>query len=40
MAPSPMQNAEVFALTYGSLVRQLIMDFEDLDEVNKQLETM
>ncbi|KAF6260821.1 NO signaling/Golgi transport ligand-binding domain-containing protein [Scenedesmus sp. NREL 46B-D3] len=33
-------NAEIFTLTYGSLVRQLIADFEDLDEVNKQLEKM
>jgi hypothetical protein len=34
------QNAEVFALTYGSIIRQLITDFEDLEEVNKQLDTM
>eukprot|EP00195_Chlamydomonas_chlamydogama_P004817 CAMPEP_0202898732 /NCGR_PEP_ID=MMETSP1392-20130828/7176_1 /ASSEMBLY_ACC=CAM_ASM_000868 /TAXON_ID=225041 /ORGANISM="Chlamydomonas chlamydogama, Strain SAG 11-48b" /LENGTH=183 /DNA_ID=CAMNT_0049584741 /DNA_START=96 /DNA_END=647 /DNA_ORIENTATION=+ len=33
-------NAEIFTLTYGSIVRQLISDFEDLEEVNKQLETM
>jgi hypothetical protein len=36
----PSQNAEIFTLTYGSIVRQLIADFEDLDEVNKQLEQM
>lgn len=35
-----LQNAEIFTLTYGALVRQLISDFEDLDEVNRQLETM
>lgn len=35
-----MQNAEIFTLMYGSLVRQLISDFEDLEEVNKQLDTM
>jgi hypothetical protein len=35
-----MQNAEIFTLTYGSIVRQLISDLEDLDEVNKQLEQM
>lgn len=35
-----VQNAEIFTLTYGALVRQLISDFEDLDEVNRQLETM
>lgn len=34
------QNAEIFSLTYGSIVQQLIADFEDLDEVNKQLEKM
>lgn len=34
------QNAEIFTLTYGSIVRQLIADFEDLDEVNKQLDKM
>lgn len=36
----PLQNAELFALTYGSIVRQLIADMEDLEEVNKQLEQM
>ena len=35
-----MQNSEIFTLTYGSVVRQLITDLEDLDEVNKQLDTM
>jgi hypothetical protein len=34
------QNAEIFTLTYGSILRQLIADFEDLDEVNKQLDKM
>jgi len=34
------QNSEVLSLTYGSMVRQLITDFEDMDEVNKQLDTM
>lgn len=33
-------NAEVFTLLYGSVVRQLITDLEDLDEVNKQLDQM
>lgn len=33
-------NAEVFALTYGSIIRQLLADLEDLAEVNKQLEKM
>jgi hypothetical protein len=34
------QNSEIFTLTYGSVVRQLISDFEDLEEVNKQLDQM
>eukprot|EP00041_Stephanoeca_diplocostata_P007848 m.113087 g.113087 ORF g.113087 m.113087 type:complete len:179 (+) comp17059_c0_seq6:152-688(+) len=33
-------NTELFTLTYGSLVAQLIKDYEDDDEVNKQLEKM
>jgi len=33
-------NAELFALTYGALVVQLIQDYEDYNEVNKQLEKM
>ncbi len=35
-----LQNAEIFTLTYGSMVRQLISDLEDVNEVNKQLDTM
>ena len=33
-------NAELFTLTYGALVVQLIQDYEDYAEVNKQLEKM
>jgi len=33
-------NAELFAMTYGGLVVQLIQDYEDYAEVNKQLEKM
>ncbi|GFH18320.1 trafficking protein particle complex subunit, partial [Haematococcus lacustris] len=33
-------SSEIFTLMYGSIVRQLIADLEDLDEVNKQLEKM
>jgi len=33
-------NAELFAMTYGALVVQLIQDYEDYGEVNKQLEKM
>ena len=35
-----LQNGEVFALTYGSVIRQLIADLEDLEDVNKQLDKM
>eukprot|EP01038_Epipyxis_sp_PR26KG_P006308 gene6308-8687_t len=33
-------NAELFTLTYGSLVMQLIKDFEEVALVNEQLERM
>ncbi|CAL5219638.1 g1513 [Coccomyxa viridis] len=33
-------NAEIFTLTYGSMVRQLLTDLEDVTEVNKQLDKM
>ncbi|KAG1803736.1 BET3 family protein [Suillus plorans] len=33
-------NSELFSLTYGALVVQLIQDYEDYAEVNKQLEKM
>lgn len=33
-------NSEVLSLTYGSIVRQLITDYEDINEVNKQLDIM
>ena len=39
-AKMPKINAEVFTLTYGSLVMQLLKDFEDVNSVNDQLEKM
>eukprot|EP00735_Rhodelphis_limneticus_P014702 TRINITY_DN8777_c0_g1::TRINITY_DN8777_c0_g1_i1::g.23870::m.23870 TRINITY_DN8777_c0_g1::TRINITY_DN8777_c0_g1_i1::g.23870 ORF type:complete len:202 (+),score=46.75,sp/Q86K94/TPPC3_DICDI/57.14/6e-72,TRAPP/PF04051.11/3.8e-39,AAA_32/PF13654.1/0.088 TRINITY_DN8777_c0_g1_i1:38-607(+) len=33
-------NAELLTLTYGSIVNQLLQDYEDVDEVNKQLDKM
>eukprot|EP00897_Mesotaenium_endlicherianum_P005067 jgi/Mesen1/4589/ME000232S03852 len=33
-------NSELFTLTYGAIVRQLLTDFEDVEEVNKQLDSM
>lgn len=35
-----MQNAELFTLTYGAIVRQLLTDLEEVEEVNKQLDQM
>ncbi|KAK6804724.1 hypothetical protein RDI58_002508 [Solanum bulbocastanum] len=34
------KNAELFTLTYGAIVRQLLTDLEEVDEVNKQLDQM
>ena len=34
------QSGELFTLTYGSLVAQLVKDYENDEEVNKQLEKM
>ncbi|CAK9864755.1 unnamed protein product [Sphagnum jensenii] len=39
-APVDRVNAELFTLTYGAIVRQLLTDFEEVEEVNKQLDTM
>jgi hypothetical protein len=33
-------NAEFFALSYGSLVVQLVKDYEDYSQVNQQLDKM
>mmetsp|Transcript_15824 Transcript_15824/g.64680 ORF Transcript_15824/g.64680 Transcript_15824/m.64680 type:complete len:147 (-) Transcript_15824:3751-4191(-) len=33
-------SAELLALTYGSTVKQLLVDYEEPDEVNKQLDQM
>jgi hypothetical protein len=35
-----LQSAELFTLTYGAIVMQLIKDFDSVDEVNTQLEKM
>lgn len=35
-----LQNAELFTLTYGATVRQLLTDLEEVEEVNKQLDQM
>lgn len=34
------QNSEIFTLTYGALVVQLIKDYEDYSAVNVQLDKM
>ncbi|KAI3986614.1 hypothetical protein MKX01_014152 [Papaver californicum] len=33
-------NAELFTLTYGAMVRKLLTDLEEVEEVNKQLDQM
>ncbi|XP_003489097.1 trafficking protein particle complex subunit 3 [Bombus vosnesenskii] len=33
-------NSELFTLTYGALVAQLLKDYENVEDVNKQLERM
>ncbi|BGP45557.1 hypothetical protein JCM10450v2_001376 [Rhodotorula kratochvilovae] len=38
--PRAQINAELFTLTYGALVVQLVKDYEDYAEVNKQLDKM
>lgn len=39
-ARSEHVSAELFALTYGTFVRQLLMDYEEVDEVNTQLDAI
>ncbi|OEH77051.1 trafficking protein particle complex subunit [Cyclospora cayetanensis] len=34
------QNSELLCLTYGSLVSQLLKDFEHVEAINQQLEKM
>lgn len=34
------QNSELFTLTYGALVSQLLKDYENVKDVNKQLDRM
>eukprot|EP00753_Platysulcus_tardus_P019683 PLAT7424.1.p2 GENE.PLAT7424.1~~PLAT7424.1.p2 ORF type:complete len:188 (+),score=71.82 PLAT7424.1:34-597(+) len=33
-------NSELFTLTYGAIVTQMVEDYEDMEEVNKQLDAM
>lgn len=39
-ARSERVSAELLALTYGSFVRQILQDYEDTDDVNRQLDTI
>ena len=34
------QSSELFTLTYGAMVAQLVKDYEQDEEVNKQLDKM
>jgi hypothetical protein len=36
----PKANAELFALTYGALVGELVRDYETVQEIQQQLDTM
>jgi hypothetical protein len=43
LPPAPLsasQNSELLTLTYGAIVAQIIRDYEDPREVNRQLEQM
>ena len=33
-------SGELFSLTYGALVAQILKDYENVDDVNKQLDKM
>lgn len=33
-------NSELFSLTYGAIVTQLLKDYEEVDATNAQLEKM
>ncbi|KAJ4457286.1 putative Trafficking protein particle complex subunit 3 [Paratrimastix pyriformis] len=33
-------NSEIFSLTYGAMVAQIMKDYEDIEEVNRQLDRM
>ncbi len=37
---SPGANSELFTLTYGAIVTQLLRDYEEVDATNEQLEKM
>lgn len=39
-ARSERVSTELLALTYGSFVRQLLLDYEDPNDVNTQLDTI
>jgi len=40
MADSKKVSGELFSLTYGALVAQIVKDYENVDDVNRQLERM
>lgn len=40
LSPANTQNSDLFTLTYGSLIAQLLKDNENAEEVNKQLNRM
>lgn len=40
MSDTKKVNTDLFSLTYGSMVSQLLIDCENVESVNKQLDTM
>jgi len=40
LADSKKINSELFTLTYGALVSQLLRDYENVEDVNRQLDRM
>ena len=40
MAETRKVSGELFSLTYGALVAQIVKDYQNVEEVNKQLEKM
>jgi hypothetical protein len=39
-AKAPKVNAELFSLTYGALVMQIIRDIDEIEEINKKLDKL
>ena len=40
MTDTKKVSGELFSLTYGALVTQIVKDYQNVEDVNKQLEKM